>query len=152
MTHRADQILDRTVELVAARVTAKGHKVFKHRRLSLASEEDQLPAHSVDFGEDQRAENKFIGSINSVLTVQTTAVMQAATEPELKAALLEMRREQHRAVMADARLGLSDFVINTLYGGAAEPEILTDGESLTGILTSSWLVLYRMNTLDPGDD
>lgn len=151
MTHRANKIIEAVASALESRVLRLGHKVFTHRRLSLASEEDQLPAHSVDFGADERAQSVFMGSIDSVLTVKTTAVMSAATEQDLRLALLAARREQHRAVMADPKQGL-DFIVTTFYGGADEPEILTDGESLVGVLTSSWLVHYRMNVSDPGDD
>jgi hypothetical protein len=152
MTHRAGQIVDAVASLVGARVTPTGIKVFTHRRLSLAADEDHLPAISIDFGEDQRAETKLMGSISSVLSVVCTAVVTAPLEQDIRLSLLSMRREIHRALMADARLGLGDFVVNTLYGGAAEPEILTDGESIVGVLASTWLVSYQMNTLDPGDD
>lgn len=151
MSHRAGQVIEAVASILSARVLPKGHKVYTHRRISLASEEDQLPAHSVDFGEDQRAESKFIGTIDSVLTVITTVVATAADEQALRTLLLDLRREQHRAVMADPKLGLA-FVVNTLYGGAEAPEILTDGEELVGVLASSWLVHYRMNPQDPGDD
>lgn len=151
MTHRANQIVEAVASALESRVGPKGHKVFTHRKLSLASEEDQLPAHSVDFGADEpEAENT--SYLDSTLTVKTTAVISAATEQDLRLALLAARREQHRAVMADPKQGLA-FVITTMYGGAEEPEI-TEGnyEALVGTLASSWRITYRMNLTDPGDD
>lgn len=144
-------MIEAVVSIIGARVTAAGGHVYAHRKLSLSSDENQLPAISVDFGEDQRADTKLIGSIGSILSVQTTAVVTALLEQDIRLQLLSLRREIHRAVMADARLGLS-FVINTLYGGAGEPEIMTDGESIVGALTSTWLAYYQMNLQDPGDD
>jgi hypothetical protein len=135
---------------VLTRVQASGAKVYTHRRISLSLEQDELSAYSVDFGEDRRIDSQYLGMIDSELAVQITALVEKATEHEARLALLEMRREQHRAVMTAPRLGLQDFVITTRYGGAEAPEIGTDGENIIAALTSTWLVHYRMEPTDPG--
>lgn len=147
--HRALQIIDAVAGLVRARVEAGGTKVFTHRRYSLAGDQDELPAISVDFGEDQRADSVFIGAIDSVLAVQVTAVSQDPDEKALRLKLMELRTESHRAVMADQRLGIGSVVVTTFYGGASAPDIGTDGEQHVGELTSTWLVRYRMAPTDP---
>ena len=154
MTHRADQIIQSVVSVLASRVGPKGSKVYPHRRLSLSLEQDELSAHSVDYGEDQRLDSQFTQVIDSLLSVQTTAMVAKATEPEVREALLEMRRDQHIAIMADQRLGFGaqGFVVTTRYGGAEAPEIAVDGEYVVGALTSIWLVHYRMSLTDPGND
>jgi hypothetical protein len=149
--HRAEQIVDAVAALVQAKVEASGVKVFTHRRLSLAADQDELPAISVDFGPDERASTVIIGRIGSVLTVPITSIVQMPAEPEVKTELMRLRREAHRAVMADPKLGLSTFVLDTTYGGAEDPEIEVDTENVIGALTSNWLIYYMMNVADPGD-
>lgn len=149
MAHRAEQIVDAIAAIIAARVQPPGAHVFTHRRLSVDPYQDELPLVSVDFGDDTPAADN-TQFIDSVLTVPTTAVAVGPEERDVKLKLLELRREVHRAIMADPTLGLA-FVVYTNYGGAAEPVYETDGELLVGELTSNWFVHYRMNVLDPGD-
>lgn len=150
--HKAGQIVERVVVILGARVGPKGSKVYGHRRLSLSLEQDELSAHSVDYGEDRAAEQRFTQMLDSVLAVQTTAMVACPTEKEVREALLDMRRQQHIAIMADQRLGLPNFVVTTRYGGAEPPEIAVDGEFIVGALTSTWLIHYRMELNDPGND
>lgn len=150
MTHRAEQVLDAVASLVRARVEASGVKVYTHRRLTLDPEQDDLPAISIDYGEDRRAESQYVDQIDSVLEVQCTAVVVDPEEKPLRQKLLELRREIHQAVMADTRLGL-EFVVTTAYGGASAPAVEADGEQLVGELQSTWLVAYSTSTTDPGN-
>jgi hypothetical protein len=153
--HRAAQILEAVASLVRARLDASGShsgvKVFTHRRFTLDPEQDELPAISVDYGEDRRADSSVLSAISSTLTVECTAVVVAPLEYDLRTKLLELRAEIHRAVMANHRLGLPDVVSTTFYGGASAPAIDADGEHLVGELTSTWLVLYEMSLSDPAN-
>ena len=150
MSHRAAQIID----AVAAAITAtapSGHKVFTHRRESLSEEQDELPAHSVDFGEDQPVEagsTHLDGTIGSLLTVNVTSVTTAVEEHLLRALLLEMRAEVHVAIKRTQDLELP-FVIDTHYGGANPPEVDVSGDTLVGELTSVWGVRYEMPLHSP---
>lgn len=152
MTHRAEQIIDAAAAAILEQVQAAGTKVYTHRRLSLAEDQDDLPAIVVDFGPDE-PDSEFgadnLAFIDSLLTLEITGATTAAEEPELKAALLELRRQVHIALMADPQLGLA-FVIDTRYGPTEAPDIDTSGELLAGALTSAWQVHYRMNITDPG--
>jgi hypothetical protein len=147
VTHRAGQIVDAIAELLAARVSST-IKVFKHRRLSLADDQGELPAISVDFGEDQPAGDQPLRGINSVLNVVITGVAVAPTEDELREKLLVMREasddlmDEHMHQI-QPRLGLT-FVYGIGYGGAAAPDINADDESIVGSLASNWNVGYRM--------
>lgn len=154
MTHRAAEILDAVAALVLARVNASGNsgvKVFTHRRFTLDPEQDELPAISIDYGEDRPAESRSLSSIGSVLSVECTAIVMSPHEDELREKLLELRAEIHRAVMANPRLGLPDVVVSTFYGGAGAPAIEAEGEQLVGALTSTWLVRYQMSLSDPAN-
>ena len=147
--HRADQIIDAIVSAVAGQVSDTGVHVFAHRRLLLEVEQDELPAISVDFGQDERAETVIIGKLGSLLTVETTAVVARPDETEAKQELLNLRAEIHKAIMSAPRLGMPAFVVDTLYAGANPPEYDTEGDLIVGTYTSLWQVYYTMNSADP---
>jgi hypothetical protein len=147
VTHRAGQIVDAVAELLTARVSST-IKVFKHRRLSMADDQGEMPAICVQFGEDAPAEDQPLRGINSVLSVIITVVAVAPTENELRQKLLEMREasddlmDEHMHQI-QPRLGLT-FVYGIGYGGAAAPDINADGEQPDGSIDSTWNVGYRM--------
>lgn len=152
MTHRAEQIVDAVVSAIRSSAPSTV-KVYAHRRLSLAEDQDELPAISVDFGEDQPFDDDGASNmafIDSLLNINITAIVSGAEERDLKADLLRHRREVHVSLMSDRTLGLG-FVVDTRYLGADSPEIDTDGEFLVGSLTSTWAIHYRMNIADPGN-
>jgi hypothetical protein len=150
MPHRAIQILDAIDALLAANSNL-GAAVFKQRAETLSYGEQELPAVAVMMGDDDPPNE--LGAVNltfldSLLAVTCSAVNTAASEPELIAALLEMRRQIHITLMADRTLGLG-FVIDVRYQGAVTPEINTAGEYMVGRVDTRWAVHYRMNTTDP---
>jgi hypothetical protein len=150
MTHRANQIVDAMVSIIDTAASPLGIHVYPHRRFSLAGDQDELPAISVDFGEDSPQHELTGGYFDSLLTCMVTAVAEAPEEQDLKLELLDLRRKAHVALMADRKLGL-EFVVNTLYAGAEAPQIEAAGETIQGALTSVWQVYYRMNISDPGN-
>jgi hypothetical protein len=153
VSHRAQQIVDAVAGLVRARVQASGVHVYTHRRLTLDPEQDEMPGISIDYGEDRRTDSQTTLMIDSLLTVECTAVVSETDEIDARTRLLDLRREIHRAVMADPRLGFGaqGFVVTSIYGGAAAPSFGTAGGNMAGELTSTWLVHYRTELNDPGD-
>lgn len=150
MAHRADQVVDAIVTAIDTAVKPKGVHVFAHRRLTLLADQDELPVISVDFGEDNPAQELTGAYFDSLLSCQITAVAVAREEADLKTELLDLRRRIHVALMADRTLGLS-FVVNTHYGGTEAPQIDASVDPIVGELVSVWNVYYRMNIADPGD-
>lgn len=154
--HRAEQIIDATVSALQARASSlqvPAANVFAHRTLSLDDDQGELPAITVNFGEDDP--DSELGSdnlafIDSALSISIVGYAIDPDETVVRRALLNQRRYIHAALMADQTLGLS-FVIGTRYGGAAAPEIDSSGELVAGSLESRWAVHYRMNITDPGD-
>jgi hypothetical protein len=147
MTHRILQIVDRVADLH----TADTAKIYKNRRQSLSAREQELPATSIDIGEDSPIDAdgaSNLSFLDSVLTLAVTHRDQSGSEEELIEALIRMRTETHVALMADRSLGL-DFVIDTQYAGALEPELDEPNDGFAGSLTSIWRVHYRMNITDP---
>lgn len=150
MPHRAMQILDAVETLLTANASL-GAAVHKQRAETLSQEEQEVPAVAISMGDDDPAGD--LGAVNltfldSLLSLNCTAVATAPNEPELIAALLELRRQIHVTLMADRSLGLG-FVIDVRYQGAVAPEINTAGKYMVGRLETRWAVHYRMNTTDP---
>lgn len=147
MTHRILQIVDR----VAALHSADTARVFKNRRQSLSEKEQELPATSIDIGEDTALDDDGASNfsfLDSIATIAVTHRAKADNEEALLAELIRLRTETHVALMADRSLGLA-FVIDTRYAGAQEPAIDEPNDAIAGSLTSIWRVHYRMNITDP---
>jgi hypothetical protein len=143
--HRAQQIVDAVTEVVRARVGPTVN-VYTHRRMRVDEEQSELPAISIDYGEDRPDVDSTLNQIASALVVEVVAMARAPDEPELHEKLLQLRADAHMAIQAG--LGLS-FVMWTEYGGASAPEVSVDGEQLAGTLTSSWIAHYSMSYSDP---
>jgi hypothetical protein len=146
VTHRADQVIDAIVALMPSTSTN-----FKHRVLSLSSEEGDTPARSVRMGEDEPVDEDGMDNftfIDSRLTVEIDHKLEDPDEQTALERLLEMRRGTHVALMADDTLGLS-FVIGTYYGGADAPQRDAEKSLVAGVITSRWFVHYRSNKADP---
>jgi len=149
VTHRAAAIIDAAAALIRARVEPLGIHVYTHRRHSLNPGQDEMPAISVDMGEDIPGPES-TSSFDSLLNLEITGVAALPTEPEVTAEIIRLREEAHIALRADVTLGLP-YVVNTLYGGAARPtETESEGELVVRALTSVWIVYYQMSKTDPG--
>jgi hypothetical protein len=150
MTHRADQIIEAIAELVRARMEPDGFHVFKHRRASLAHDQDELPAISIDVGPrgDPFGTVEFM---DWTLVVPITAIA-VGPEEEARALVIHMQREVHIALMAtaDTALGLA-FVHQTEDAGWPDGILVdAEGESPAYVLEASWAVKFRMSRADPG--
>lgn len=151
MTHRADQIIEAVTKAIESFVPST-IKVYAHRRLSLAEDQDELPAISVDFGEDQPTgddgSSLMDGTIASLLTLNITGIATSFDEPQLRRQLLQIRAYVHGGIKQNHNVGLP-FVIDTHYGGANPPEFDVSSDMLVGELTSAWGVRYEMNLNNP---
>lgn len=148
MSHRVEQIIEAFAALVDANFNGS---VYIHRALSLSEEEGELPAISIDFGEDSPLDDdgaSNLAFLDSLVSVMATIYTRGSEEIEVRRALMAARTAMHIAIMADRTLGLS-FVVDTRYGGADEPEINAETEYLAGRLVCRWAVHYRMNITDP---
>ncbi len=146
MAHPVETIIEQVATLFRANTSLVG-STYVHRVLSLAEEQDELPASSVTYGDDvQQSDN--MGFLESLLTVRTIAFAVNVDEAPLRQALIEMRRQQHIALQANHTLGL-DFVSDCRYGGAIDPQIIVNKQFI-GAYESRWYVLYRMSRTNPG--
>jgi|SRR5882672_1188577 len=149
-THRVQQIMDAIVAAAVANGTF-GQNVFIQRTLSLSEYDGELPALCVMYGDDDpfsELGNDNMAFIDSLAAFELTPYVKADNEKALATALLEMRRQIHITLMADATLGLG-FVFGVRYGGAEKPNISQEGGRLAGAQLNRWFVPYRMNITDP---
>jgi hypothetical protein len=151
MPHRLQSIVDAAVAAIAAR-PALGASVYRHRRNSLSSDDMELPAVSVSFGEDSALSDFGVTNLSfldSGVVLTALAVASASTEQDLVEELLRLRREIHIALMTDVTLGLG-YVMACYYHGASDPTISSAGERFSGALDTRWRVDYRTSLTDPG--
>lgn len=152
MTHRAEQIIDAVVAALQSSTTlgVPSVSVYANRSLSLAEDQGEVPAICVDAADDSPApEFDQFQKVASTLDLETTVYWTASNEDELKRLLFSVRREIHKAIVANSTLGLS-FVLMIGYGGATKPVIDSTGEQIAGAYTSRWSVTYWMDPTDPG--
>lgn len=150
MPHRAQQITDQVATLLQAN-TSLAAAVYKQREETLSALEGEVPAVVVSIGEDSPFDADgalTLNVIDSLLEINCQCVAQADDETALLEALHEMRRQVHITLMADRSLALA-FVIDTRYQGALAPEFSREAERMVGLLTTRWVVHYRMNITDP---
>lgn len=146
MAHRAEQIVDAAKTLLD--VSATLGALYRNRQLSLSEASSEVPATSVNLGDDEPVSDLGADNfafVDSLLTLQVIHVASATTEDGVVDALMDMRAAAYAIMMADRSLGLS-FVIDTRYGGASAPEISDEGGKLCGRLATLWTVYYRMTT------
>ena len=153
--HREQQIINAFVAALQAStlLAIPAANVFANRSLSLAEDQGEMPAATVNEAEDVQTSDlgtDNLAFIDSLLGVEVQHFATGTSDAEVRTALSDQRRYIHVALMADDTLGLS-FVIGLRYGGADRAEIDSNGALIVGSRISRWAVHYRMNKTDPGD-
>jgi hypothetical protein len=149
MSHRVDQIGD-ALE-AAIRAQASTALVFRDRVLTLTEDAQELPAISVSLAADQPIDAMGVTNtafIDSLVEFDVWIYAAGSDETACRAALVELRRQVHIAVMATLNLGLT-FVLGPRYAGADRPAISGEGKRVVGALCTHWRYDYRMNVGDP---
>lgn len=127
-------------------------RVFENGIISLDDETQELPAIDVSLASDSPV-SEFgtdnLAYIDSLLDVKVTMYAKASSKQDLLIELMRLRSASHQVVMAGDRAHGLSYVIDTRYGGAAEPEVNTDGSMVTGILETAYTVHYRMAVSTP---
>ena len=104
------------------------------------------PSISVLIGPDDVA-NKNSAFINWELTVYTDITI-SSTDEDVDALAQNVRKEIHKALMADYTLGL-DFVTEVDPIGQQEPKRSDDSDFYSSVTSVAWLVRYRTSVADP---
>lgn len=144
MTHPVSEIADAFVALLMDDTGAED-RVCRDRQPAL-DVRDELPAIVVHIAEDDPVDDQVHGRWRSTVRINVD-LFATATEDQVSAALLELRLETYKLIMAEPTLGLSS-VIRCLPGGAEE---ILRGESVIpfGYLRTAYFVLYQHSLTDP---
>lgn len=151
MTHRASQIIDAVVTALRASTTlgVPAANIFPYRTLSLADGHGELPAITVNVGEDSPApDTGHFQTVGSQLDVITTAYVAGTSDEEVMRLAFAVRTEIHKALVVNTTFGLS-FVLQLTYGGAAAPAKDSNSEMHFCAYEQRWQVVYWMSESDP---
>lgn len=153
MTHRADTVIDLFVSTLQVAAIVDAQNVLPHRSLSLADDQGELPAITVNFGDDTVLDEfgnatEDDAQIDSVLTVAVTHYAIGTDERDVKRELMRMREKSHVALLTDPTLG-QEFIVVIRYGGASAPTLDSSSGVIAGQLITPFLVHYRMSAANP---
>jgi len=99
-----------------------------------------VPALVIEKGADGAVEERNAAFQDRELSVQITAVVEAAED--LESALNTVAAEVYAAMMADTTLGLG-YVLNTTFVNDSAPIIETGGELPLAFMAIDFSVMYR---------
>lgn len=140
--HKASQIRDAIYTTLNGLVgTSEIKEVIKG-----AEPAQEFPAVSVLVGDDTPAtrNNAFI---DWELTVYVDIFIRDKSV-DVDALMLGVRKDLHKAIMADPTQGLS-FVTDTMPLGQQEPDRSSEGDQYSSATRTSWQVSYRSSVSDP---
>lgn len=136
MATRYETLIDTVVAKIGADVAVDSTKVFANRVADL--NDTEMPAYNVVLGPD--APLSELGATNvAYIDWQLILFVDCYVRSilaDVDAVFLDMRRNVHRALMADHTQGLA-FVMTTIPGGADEPNLDDEGDRKS--------IVYRLN-------
>lgn len=107
-----------------------------------------LPAINVTEGDDVAIPYSNIAFLDSTVEITTELVVAVKGNEVIDQTLNEFRRQLHKALMVDIKLGLP-FVIMMVPAGAGAPEMKGSGNRQVCCMSVKWKVLYRTPIADP---
>lgn len=143
MTHRAESIMQAIVGKVTGLVTT-GANVTRGR----VHAADTLPALSVYQGDDSIIAEYAQTLLDCELTFYIEALVKSSTT-QIDTLLNQIREEVTVALQTDYTQGLA-YVLNTVEGNAAAPELSGEGEQPSAMLRMEWRIQYRRSRTNPG--
>ncbi len=148
--HRAEQIVDAIVARFKAQadIGVNPANIFANRSLSLGDDQGEIPAITVNFGDDERDDFSQAGAIWSDLEIEI-ALFNRAPEDQIKHLLLEMREKVEYALAIDQNIGLA-FVLQMKWENAIKPKIDSSSELTAGEVTVNYRVKYAQDQLRRG--
>ncbi len=143
MATRIEQLLDAIETNLGADVSVDATKVFRNRVADL--NDTELPGYNLRLGPDAPIDE--LGATNVAFIDWDQVIFidcyERAITENVDAVFLNMRRNIHRALMADVTQGLG-FVMLSIPGGAEEPLIDDSGERKNMVYRTNWL--FRLRT------
>jgi hypothetical protein len=147
MATRIETLLTQIVTNLGADVSIDATKVYRNRVAAL--NDTELPGYNVVLGADTPLGE--FGATNLSFIDWEQAVFIDCYERTIlanqDAVFLDMRRNIHRALMADYTQGLS-FVTTTIPFGADEPTVDNEGERKNTVYRTNWIFQIRTSIDD----
>lgn len=155
--HRAGQILDAIIDLLAASPDLAVPSIFRDRNLSMQEQMGEIPCVTVNEASDEPLDETGFNNtqfIDSLLEVEITGYTVGATEFDVMEDLRRQRACVHAAMLSHIGggtdpLGLP-WVITVNYGGKQSHDI-AHAEKMAGSMLTTWFIHYRMSVADPRD-
>ena len=143
MATRVETLIDALVTILEADAAISTGSVYRSRTAAFADSE--LPAYSIEIGQDVPLNPLGPDNVRFIDWEQTIFVdcYAKSIATAVDSVFLNMRRNVHRALMADVTQGLS-FVMTTIPVGAEEPILDDAGEQKTMVYRTSWV--FRLRT------
>lgn len=143
MATRVEQLIDALVTNLEADAAISAGSVYRCRSSAFADTE--LPAYNIAVGPDVPLNPLGPDNVAFIDWAQTLFIdcYVKSILPDIDAVFLDMRRNIHRALMADVTQGVS-FVMTTIPQGAEEPVIDDSGEQKTAVYRTGWE--FRLRT------
>jgi hypothetical protein len=147
MATRIETLIDQVKTNLGADAGIDATKVFSNRVADL--NDTELPAYNVVLGPDNPINE--LGPANVAFIDWEQALFidlyERSILDDIDAVFLTMRRNVHRALMADVTQGLN-FVLTTVPAGADEPIISDEGERKNMVYRTNWLFWIRTSIND----
>ena len=147
MATRIEQLVDAIVTALEGDVDISPGTV--HRSRVEAFSDTELPAYNVEIGQDVPLGE--LGPDNVAFIDWQQAIFidcyAKSLATNIDAVFLTMRRNVHRALMADYTQGLS-FVSTTIPDGADEPVLDNSGEQKTSVYRVNFIFRLRTSIAD----
>lgn len=142
MATRIETLIDQVVTNLGADAGIDAAKVFANRQADL--NDTELPAYNVVLGPDSPINE--LGPANVAFIDWEQALFidlyDRSILADADAVFLDMRRNVHRALMADVTQTLA-FVQTTIPAGAEEPAIDDAGERKSLVYRTNWIFWLR---------
>lgn len=145
MTHRAESVVARVVTNVTG-LTTTGSNVYRGKLTPIA--ETVSNALRVYLGEDKMLGEYSQSLMDWELTVYVESFAKSPTA-QIDTQLNLIREQVTIALQADYTQGLA-YVLNTIEGDAAEPELSAEGAQAMGSQRLEWKIHYRRSRTNPG--
>lgn len=147
MATRIQTLIDQVVTNLGADVSIDATKVYRNRVANL--NDTELPGYNVVLGPDAPLSELGASNLSFIDWEQLLFIdcYERSILVDADATFLDMRRNVHRALMADHTQGLS-FVTTTIAGGADEPTIDDEGERKNLVYRTNWIFQLRTSIGD----
>ena len=144
--HLVDQIAEK-FKFLLWKNTEAYDRVYRDRGYNFEAEED-LPAIDISIGEDNPPDGQVQGKWTSDVQINVDLYVRDQVD-YVSSALLTLRKETFRLIMAEYPVFPLSGVINIVPGGATEVGQSSEGVVAVAVQRTVYFVTYRHSLTDP---